>query len=277
MAFFPLRWNKKDAPEGGGKPARRGRGAAAQAETIEEMRRRARHRLVGAVVLVLAGVIGFPLLFDSQPRPVEVDVQLDIPDRNKVEPLPQAAAPAQVHEAPATGLDAGEELVDTAHPAPAVTAAPPEAPDHAEQAAATTKTRVPAEAPLQAPVAKAHEAAADAAPQPKAAAKPAPTDAERARALLEGRAPTAVAKAAPAASAGQRFIVQVGAFADADKAREVRLRLERAGVKTYAQVVDTSAGKRTRVRLGPFDSRAEAEKAAERVKGMGLAGSVLTL
>ncbi len=71
--------------------------------------------------------------------------------------------------------------------------------------------------------------------------------------------------------------MQVGAFADVDKAREVRERLERSGLKTYTQVVDTKDGKRTRVRVGPFESRAEADKAAGRVKGAGLSASVLTL
>ena len=51
------------------------------------MRRRARHRLIGAAVLVLVGVIGFPLLFDTQPRPIAVDIPIEIPDRNKVKPL----------------------------------------------------------------------------------------------------------------------------------------------------------------------------------------------
>jgi DedD protein len=57
----------------------------------------------------------------------------------------------------------------------------------------------------------------------------------------------------------------------------VRDKLERSGLKTYTQVVDTKDGKRTRVRVGPFGSRAEADKAAERVKGAGLAGAVLAL
>src|SRR5215217_5644299 len=81
MALFKLR-KKVDEPVA----------AASPAESIEAMRRRARHRLIGAVVLVLAAVIGFPLLFDTQPRPVAVDIPIEIPDRNKVAPL---AAPAQ--------------------------------------------------------------------------------------------------------------------------------------------------------------------------------------
>ena len=89
------------------------------------------------------------------------------------------------------------------------------------------------------------------------------------------------ATAAPATPAAQtqsaRFIVQVGAFADTSKAQEVRNRLERSGIKTYAQVVQTKDGARTRVRVGPFEQRPEAERTAERIKGLGLAASVLTL
>ena len=65
-----------------------------QPESIEAMRKRARHRLIGAGVLVLIGVVGFPLLFDTQPRPIAVDIPIEIPDRNKVKPLPVPAQPA---------------------------------------------------------------------------------------------------------------------------------------------------------------------------------------
>lgn len=71
--------------------------------------------------------------------------------------------------------------------------------------------------------------------------------------------------------------MQVGAFAEVATANEVRRKLEGAGLKTYTQTVNTSAGPRTRVRLGPFSSREEAARAAERAKGLGLTGSVLTL
>ena len=111
--------------------------------------------------------------------------------------------------------------------------------------------------------------------KPKPEPKPEPSrsdDAARARALLEGRS-------APAAAAAtdERFIVQVGAFSDAGKAQEIRAKLELAGLKTFTQVVDTKDGKRTRVRVGPFNGRAEADKAAARVKGQGLPASVLKL
>ena len=63
-------------------------------ESVEAMRKRATLRLIGAAVLVLAGVIGFPLLFDSQPRPIPVNVAIEIPDKAKVKPLPAPAVSA---------------------------------------------------------------------------------------------------------------------------------------------------------------------------------------
>jgi DedD protein len=72
-------------------------------------------------------------------------------------------------------------------------------------------------------------------------------------------------------------VVQVGAFADETRAREVRQKLERAGLKTYTHVAETAEGRRIRVRVGPFDTRAEAEKVAARVKALGLSAAVLTL
>ena len=94
--------------------------------------------------------------------------------------------------------------------------------------------------------------------------------------MLEGRTQVAAAPAAAGENAN-RFIVQVGAFADAAKARETRLKLEKAGLKTYTQVAKTADGERTRVRVGPYATRAEAERAAERIKGLALPAAVLTL
>ena len=62
-------------------------------QSIEAVRRRARHRLIGASVLVAIGVIGFPLLFESQPRPIAVDIPIDIPSRQAAKPLPAPPKP----------------------------------------------------------------------------------------------------------------------------------------------------------------------------------------
>ena len=66
--------------------------------------------------------------------------------------------------------------------------------------------------------------------------------------------------------------MQVGAFADADAARDARAKVEKLGLKTYTQVVETDAGKRIRVRVGPFATRDEADKAAGSIKARRPAG-----
>src|SRR5512133_2433884 len=87
-------------------------------DSSEALRTRARHRLIGAGVLVLVGVIGFPLLFDTQPRPIAVDIPIEIPDRNKVKPLPAPARPA----AQAPTVSGPVTAASTVKPAPAATA-----------------------------------------------------------------------------------------------------------------------------------------------------------
>ncbi|HRM54590.1 MAG TPA: SPOR domain-containing protein, partial [Ottowia sp.] len=88
MAFFKFRQRGQPQPE-----PTRGRGrknepaAPGPQETIDTLRRRARHRLIGAAVLVGLAIIGFPLLFDTQPRPVAVNAPITIPDKDKVAPL----------------------------------------------------------------------------------------------------------------------------------------------------------------------------------------------
>jgi DedD protein len=234
MDFFKFRKKGDPAPS-----------ASVQPESVERMRQRAKHRLMGATVLVLIGVIGFPLLFDKQPRPIAVDTPIDIPDKNKVAPLALPVSPAS-------------SLAPVAPVAPvAALIAAPVAAASAPQSVVITERAEPAKP--EAPVAS-----------PPAAVKP--TEADKVRALLEGKS-----SEEPVAAATGRFVVQVGAFADPARAREVRLKLERAGLKTYTHVADTKDGPRTRVRVGPFTSKAEAEKTAEKVKKLNLPAALLTL
>jgi DedD protein len=83
--------------------------------------------------------------------------------------------------------------------------------------------------------------------------------------------------AAASGAAAGRFVVQAGAYTDATKLRDARQKVERLGLKTYTQVIDSEAGKRTRVRVGPFATRQEADAVAAKVKATGLQVNVLTL
>ena len=252
MAFFKLRKGGEESPS-----------QPKQPESIEVMRRRARHRLIGATVLLLIGVIGFPLLFDTQPRPISVDIPIEIPDRNKVKP-PAPAPRSQTASGQVTPIAEPAAVAVASAPAAASAPAKPE-PAPAAQPEAKPEPKA---------VAKV-EPKAESRPEPKSSA-PAPVadDGAKAMALLEGR-PVEPASAAPPAES--RFVVQVGAFADANLAREARLKVEKAGLKTYTQIADTKEGKRIRVRVGPFATRGEADKAAEKIKGLDLPAAILSL
>ena len=250
-------------------------------DSVEVVRRRARHRLIGAAVLVLSGVIGFPLLFDSQPRPVPVDIAIEIPSRSTVKPgTPIAAAPAPAPTAPAA----------PAAPAASTNGAPVAAQaslqDKEEIVAPARPVVEPATAPA-APVKAAPAAPVKAEPKAEAKAEARAEPKAKAEPKAEAKAPSkAEGKSDPgkseagksdAAKGDGRVVVQVGAYADESKVREVRQKLEKSGFKTYTQVVETSEGKRTRVRVGPFASRTEAEKAAAKIKSLNLPASLLAL
>jgi DedD protein len=236
MSFFNLRRGGSSSQSQSGAPA----------ENLDTVRKRAKHRLIGAAVLVLVGVVGFPLLFDSQPRPIPVDIAIEIPARQSVKPLATAT--------PASATPAPSAAPATPAPDPAPVAPP---------AAVASVTPVPAAPAVAVPAAPA--AAVPAAPRVA-------DDSARAKALLEDK-PVAAANE----SAELRLVVQVGAFADAAKAREVRLKLEKAGLKTYTQVADSKEGKRTRVRVGPFANKAEADQAALKIKALDLPATILSL
>ena len=263
MAFFKFR---KAADE----PA----SASAQSQSIEAIRQRAKYRLVGATVLVLIGVIGFPLLFDKQPRPIAVDTPIDIPDRNKSAPLilpnaptampvsSTASAIAVVQASPVASVPTADRLA----PASVVTNEPgviTDTPDKRVAVPSENKTDIAAKNvvkdtsdPIRPTVS---------APVPKA------VEAAKVQALLDAKS------AEEPATIASRFVVQVGAFADVARAREVRLKVEQAGLKTYTHVAETKDGKRIRVRVGPFATKPEAEKAAEKIKKLHLPAALLTL
>lgn len=277
MAFFKFRWpGQKRQDDKSTQPSR-----AQHTENVDVMRRRARHRLIGAGVLVSLGVIGFPMLFDTQPRPIPADIPIEIPDRNRVEPLLSPdGTPSAVAQAPTSraanvaSLSVGEEVIDA--PSVRKPVPPPEPKPEPKPAPKPEPKPVPKPEPKPEPKPLPK-------PEPKPESpKPQPSrsdEAARARALLEGRAPPPPTPAPAPTGAGQegRFIVQVGAFADVEKAREARQKVERAGLKTYTQVVQTADGKRIRVRVGPLPNRAEAEKAAARIRAADLPAAILTL
>ncbi|MDH4287682.1 MAG: SPOR domain-containing protein [Aquincola sp.] len=213
---------------------------------VERVRTSARRRLIGAVVLLGIGVVAFPLIFETQPRPIPVDIPIEIPRKEGQPPL---ALPAP-------------------RPAPAAVASRPAAVITESKSEAPREPAPPVAASAAAPVPTAK---VETRSTPKPEPKPEPKVVEP---KVESK-PTAPAK--PSADTGTRFVVQVGAFAEASAVRDVRSRVEKIGLATYTQAVETPTGPRTRVRVGPFPTRDEADKVAAKLKAAGLPGAVLTL
>lgn len=258
---------------------------------VEETRARARRRLVGMIVLVLAGLIGFPWLFETQPRSMSSDIQIvQAGADDNAELQISGAVPAHSPRS-AAGRVAVSGIV-----------APPAPLEQDEPAAASTKTdKAPAETVVEDPVSRvASRPVAASKPAAKAVAKSTEKSPEKvtdksidksADKSTDKLSPKAAAKDKPKEAAKSsdkpadkdkdkttaRYVVQFGAFADANTAHEARMKIERLGVKTYAQQVDTPAGKRIRVRMGPYADKADAEKAMATLRKAGLNGALLTL
>lgn len=252
-------------------------------ESVEAVRRRARYRLVGALVLVVVGVIAFPLVFDTQPRPVDEDLAIIIPDKNTVAPL-TVSPPV-----------AGDSVVDAsagrvppaAQPAPVAPPNPDPKPEPKAEALANAQAQAEPEVKIP-PAAPKPEARAEVKLEPKpepkpeqkaakpAEPKPATTggsaqaaqdEAARAQAILEGRT--------SAIQANGKWVVQVGSYGDPASVKRVRRMLEAGGLKTFTQVVKTSQGELTRVRLGPYASDGAAEQAQAKAKSLGFSSAKL--
>ena len=167
------------------------------------------------------------------------------------DPEPRRAAPPVSVRIPGE-----DEAPFKPKPVPKPAAKSSEAPP-AEKKAETPPAAKSVEAP--APVEKAAPPVAKAAPAKPAAAKPAPAKpppSERAR--------------AEAALVGAEYGFQVGVFADPASAIE---KLKAAKLTYSTEVVKDNL---TRVRAGPFPTKEAAEKARERLKGLGLEPGTVT-
>lgn len=253
--FSFLNKGKQDADDeldGPVKPRRRAR--AQDEEPIDPMlpeKKRARRRLIGATALVLAAVIGLPMIFDSEPKPLTDDIAIQIPSRDK------AGAPVSATAVPSIQTPAEPARLAPA-PAPAAkTDTKPE--PAAEKLPALEPIKPAAEKPLA--VKPADKPAEKPAADKPVADKPAEKHADK-------------DKPASEKAKSSRFILQVAAVANKAKAEELQNRLKQAGIKSYSQKVSTKDGDRYRIRVGPFGSREEADKMRARLSKMGLSSAV---
>jgi DedD protein len=245
MGLFPFSGKgKQDADDDVDVPVRpRRRGSKAQdEEPIDPMlpeKKRARRRLIGASALVLAAVIGLPMIFDSEPKPLADDIAIQIPSRDK----------------PGVAVGTANEMAPL--PVPLV------------------KPKKPLSVP---PTSGSSESKVDPKLETKSELAPTPGAADKAP-LAQNVKPSgekAVQKPAerPSTASSSHFILQVAAVASKGKAEELQAKLKHAGIKSYSQKISTKDGERYRIRVGPYGSRDEAEKMRTRLTKMGLSVAV---
>ena len=108
--------------------------------------------------------------------------------------------------------------------------------------------------PIEAPAAEKTPPAAQPKPQQQTRARTRPAVADQ---------PVARPKST---SVNEGFVVQLGAFSRSENATRLAATVRDSRFDAYTEVVSTTQGERTRVRVGPYPTRAAAEDARKRLK-----------
>ena len=206
--------------------------------TEDPERQRARHRLIGAVFLVLIAVVGLPLIFDSKPKQYNNDVVIQI-----IQPGAK-----------------NEKALDDRSEKKA------EEPKESKKEIADLKKE---EAKTEKPADKASEKLAD-KPAEKAPAVAKTLDkGEEVLTILEDR------KSTPKAGTG-KFIIQIGAFSSEARVKNWQAKLKEQKVATYLDTKTNKEGaKWYLLRSGPYADKASADVAEKKIRYVGLSPKIV--
>jgi DedD protein len=207
--------------------------------TEDPEHQRARHRLIGAAVLVLVAIIVLPRVLDSKPKTVSNDIAVTI-----VSSLPAAAPP------------------------------PPSAEPKSEQAKPATSPALPAAA-APAPVAPIASAPAKPiTPSPADKTMGLAAGEEIVVAAKSNANGSTGENANPSASG--KFVIQIGAFASEERANGWIAKLKEQKIPNYVlNRTGADGSKLLALRAGPFPDRETAEAAEKKIKAMGLTPRVV--
>ncbi|MCZ8218548.1 MAG: SPOR domain-containing protein [Acidovorax sp.] len=196
---------------------------------------------------------------ESRPDPAPASTPAPVAAAAKASAAPKASASTVP---PATVTPPPAEPASPARPASAPASKP------AASTPAPPKTATPAaSARASATTSPAASAASTPAPQREAAAS-------RASAATKPKAPASATAAAdkplPTVGTAAGYYINVGLFAEEANARKTQARLLNEGLPAFRQELNNSKGRRIRVRVGPYATRAQADAAAEAIRAMAL-------
>ncbi|MDR1646797.1 MAG: SPOR domain-containing protein [Zoogloeaceae bacterium] len=245
-----------------------------------QVRKKARRRLVGAIVFFAVATLVLPVVMDRTPPPPPQTVSYLIPDQNgntappdlaPLPPVPPEAA-SEIPPAPAPAPTVAR-ILDTT-PASGNLPTPQPVPQ-----TAPAGVRPPISQPAEAkPGTEAQRAAAILAGQAadergNAAAKTRQAEeARRAAAILAGNFPDSSApRTTENANSNAQHIIRIGAYAQPASVENLKKKLGELGIRFYTEPY----GEKTRVRAGPFPNRAAAEKALAKMQSiLGVSGEI---
>jgi len=210
------------------------------------LRKRARKRLIGAILLVIVSVVFLPMVLDDEPQQEQQEIDIQIPS----EELTAETYPWMTPEnaAPEDSVEAPPELDK---PLPFSDSDRTEGVEYSEQGGGFNGIPVPGRKPVL--------------------AKPVP-NVQGKTSVAQEKLPVSDAVKIPEGS----FVIQLGAFSDVSKARQQQQNLVSNGVRAYTEAIRVGDSEMTRVRIGPFPTREAAEAEHERLKKIGLSGVVTT-
>ena len=231
--------------------------------------------IAGVLVAILLGVLAFFDYLSTPPDESESTVFTQpVPVAPKKE-VSQPVKPTENLPGPPTASKKEEEA--EAPPPPKVAAEPPKAPTASKPAASDPEKRPATPTPSPAAAPKALPAVVPQATAPVEAHPPRPTpEGTAAPTVKPEEAPPTLkpvarpveahpAEARPAPSPAQRlfsgFLLQAGVFSSIQRAEELHAKLTLSGVPSTLE---------TRVQVGPFKTRQEAEAAQAKLKELGI-------
>lgn len=125
--------------------------------------------------------------------------------------------------------------------------------------------KLPVMSTAQAPLPPPSPARKTAAPVVGAGPEPTQPAPKPAQAAAPARQAATPATEPVKAAAAKEFVVQLGVFSDMENAKQLQAKLAEHGIPSHTE---------TRVQIGPFKTRAEADQAREKLKTLGLSGVI---
>ncbi len=219
-----------------------------------------KHRLIGAAVLSALAIIFLPkLIVGRDKNSAAADVPLTMPGAPggefQTRELPLVIPASGVPDGGVVGMDASHPAAPMVNTGPAVDANGQPLPAGVLPAPAATMTTDAA-----APVASA--SATPVVPAPATAASATLTNpAVAPSTTTPAPSPVAATAPIPAASAGGHYVVSLGTYSNATNAQSLVASLKTSQLAAYAEPVNVGGKMQTRVRIGPFAQRGDAEAA----------------